>query len=96
MKLSILSDLHREFWQVDIPFYTDYNAVVFSGYIAVPIEKSMDFLIEYSNKRKQPVIAVLGNHDFYRSNYENALKYALKRAKESKYLASSRKLQLYY
>ena len=86
MKISILSDLHREFWQVDIPYYTDSDVVIFAGDIACPIEKSMDFLIEYSNKRKLLVIAVLGNHDFYRSNYEEALNYAAKRTKESKYL----------
>ena len=86
MNISVLSDLHREFWQVDIPYYTDSDVVVFPGDIATPIEKSMDFLIDYSNKRKLPVIAALGNHDFYRSNYDSALDYALERAKESSFL----------
>ncbi len=85
MKITILSDLHREFWKVDIPLY-DCDVVVFAGDIACPIKESMDFLINYSNKIKKPVVAVLGNHDFYRSNYENALEYAHKRATESKYL----------
>ena len=85
MKITILSDLHREFWKINIPFY-DCDAIVFAGDIACPIQESMEFLLDYSKKLKKPVIAVLGNHDFYRSNYEDALDYARKRATESQYL----------
>jgi len=85
MKIAVLSDLHREFWKINIPYY-DCDAVVFAGDIASPIETTMEFLLDYSKKLKKPVIAVLGNHDFYRSNYEEALEYAKNKANESKYL----------
>ena len=85
MKAAILSDLHREFWEVNIPYYSS-DVVIISGDIACPIQKSMDFLVSYANKLQKPVIAVFGNHDFYNSNIDEALKYARERAVESKYL----------
>lgn len=85
MKAAILSDLHREFWEVNIPYYSS-DIVIISGDIACPIQKSMDFLVSYANKLQKPVIAVLGNHDFYKSNIDEALLYAKSRALESRYL----------
>ena len=85
LKAAILSDLHREFWEVSIPYYSA-DVVVISGDISSPIQKSMDFLVSYANKLQKPVIAVFGNHDFYNSNIDEALLYAKGRAAESKYL----------
>lgn len=75
MKIAIISDLHREFWELYIPHY-NCDVVVFAGDISSPIKQTMPFLVNYSKKFKGNVIAVLGNHDFYGSNYEDALKYA--------------------
>ena len=83
LKAAILSDLHREFWEVSIPYYSA-DVVVISGDISSPIQKSMDFLVSYANKLQKPVIAVFGNHDFYNSNIDEALLYAKGRAAESK------------
>jgi len=85
MEAAILSDLHREFWEVNITYYSA-AVVIISGDISCPIRKSMDFLVSYANKLQKPVIAVLGNHDFYNSNIDEALLYAKGRTAESKYL----------
>lgn len=61
MKLQILSDLHTEFAEFDLP-ETDADVVILAGDIGV----GMDGLEWVSRqKRDKPIIYVPGNHEFY-------------------------------
>jgi Icc-related predicted phosphoesterase len=61
MKIHVLSDLHLEFGPAIVPT-TDADVVVIAGDIDVGI-RGLEWL--QANFRRQPVIYVLGNHEFY-------------------------------
>lgn len=62
MRLHVLADLHREFGAIDIPI-TDADVVVLAGDIDVGTKAVAWIRSRFSN---QPVVYVLGNHEFYR------------------------------
>ena len=59
MKLNILSDLHLSCGALDVP-RTDADVVILAGDIARPREA-----IAWARGFPQPVLFVLGNHEFY-------------------------------
>ncbi len=61
MKLQILSDLHLDFGNVEIP-RTDADAIVLAGDICLG---TLGCLWAQRTFPDQPVIFVLGNHDYY-------------------------------
>lgn len=65
MKIQILSDIHLEFQPFNIP-NTDADIVVLAGDIHLR-EKGVAWAIE--NIPNQPVIYILGNHEYYGSAY---------------------------
>jgi len=82
VKLQILSDLHNEFlrnnknlpnhrWDGFIPD-TDAEVIVLAGDIDTGVQGA-DWAIAESERLGKPIIYVLGNHEFYRQEY-NALK----------------------
>ncbi len=62
MKVQILSDIHNEFTELPLP-HTDADVVVLAGDIDL---KCMT--IDWAKQFKQPVIYILGNHEFYKSS----------------------------
>ena len=62
MKLHILSDLHLEFSQLDIPA-VDAQILVLAGDIATG-SKGIDFAKSVSS-RYAHILYVMGNHEFY-------------------------------
>jgi len=62
MKLHILSDLHLEFAEFDLP-KTDADVTIISGDLHVG-ERGLGWALE--NIRNQEVIYVIGNHEYYR------------------------------
>ncbi len=62
MKLHILSDLHLEFAEFDVP-KTDADVVIISGDLHIG-EQGLVWALE--NFRNQEVIYVIGNHEYYR------------------------------
>ena len=81
MKLQILSDLHREGYNFDIPDI-ESDLVVLAG----DIDKGTDgvrWAIDESERLNKPIIYIFGNHEFYNGYYENIIKEALELAKAS-------------
>ncbi len=62
MRLHVLADLHREFGAIEVPT-TDADVVVLAGDIDVGTKGVAWIRSQFSN---QPVVYVLGNHEFYR------------------------------
>jgi len=91
MRIHILADLHLEFGFLDIPA-TDADVVVLAGDVDVGTKG-----LEWIRTRfpGQPVIYVLGNHEFYHQNLTH-LTTALKRATEDSHfhLLESRSVEL--
>jgi predicted phosphodiesterase len=70
MKLNILSDLHLGFGSMDRPL-NDADVVVLAGDVSRPREA-----IGWAVRFDRPVIYVLGNHEFYGSSIDGALREA--------------------
>jgi len=66
MKLQVVSDLHLEFGDIDLP-KTDANVIVLAGDIDVGWSREREYCIMLAEKHEKPVVFVLGNHSFYRS-----------------------------
>jgi predicted phosphohydrolase len=62
MKLHLLSDLHLEFAEFDVP-KTDAEVVIIAGDLHVG-ERGLSWALE--NFNNQEVIYVIGNHEYYR------------------------------
>lgn len=81
MKLQILSDLHREGYNFDIPDIQS-DLIILAG----DIDKGTDgvrWAIDESERLNKPIIYIFGNHEFYNGYYENIIKEALELAKAS-------------
>jgi len=79
MKLAIYSDLHCEF-ETWIPPKETSNAdvVILAGDIHIGVRG----LIWARENFKQPIIYVIGNHEYYRSNYQKLNKQLKEKASE--------------
>jgi predicted phosphodiesterase len=69
MKIQILSDLHIEFENFDFP-QTEADVIVLAGDIHLGVK---GVLWAKNVIQKQPVIYVLGNHEYYRNAYPKLL-----------------------
>lgn len=65
MKIQILSDIHLEFGDFELPM-TDADVLVFAGDLHTGT-KGAQWLLEQNFK--VPVIYVLGNHEYYKQTY---------------------------
>jgi len=59
MKLNIMSDIHNEFAEMEIP-QTDADVVILAGDIDVNAKA-----INWAKKFNKPIVYVAGNHEFY-------------------------------
>jgi predicted phosphodiesterase len=72
MKLLVLSDLHLEFEPICIPD-TDADVIILAGDINLKT-RGIEWAIEaFPNT---PVVAVLGNHEYYGEKYPSLMKKA--------------------
>lgn len=67
MKLRIMSDLHLEFGDIEIPFIGE-DLLILAGDIQVGMSQGPWFLelLKY-----RPILYVLGNHEYYHHNFKN-------------------------
>ena len=79
MKIQFMSDLHNEFsgYKWHIP-ETDCDLIILAGDIGVGLP-TYEWIIRESEHLQKPIVAVMGNHEFYNSEYytliESARKY---------------------
>src|SRR5688572_13365622 len=62
MRIRVLSDLHQEFGEIDVPD-ADCDCVVLAGDVSV---KFRGFRWIAQRFKDKPVIYICGNHEFYR------------------------------
>lgn len=72
MKVRILSDLHLEFGDLDVPGDKD-TVLVLAGDIHVGLRAK--FFLEKIAPTFREVLYVLGNHEFYHQDYNTIVKY---------------------
>jgi len=76
MKIRILSDLHIEFFPFDIPGQPadPETVLVLAGDIGVITDKRpLQFFLQKAAAQFRAVVMVLGNHEYYRSIWPDAL-----------------------
>ena len=71
MKLQVVSDLHLEFSDWKLPD-VDSDIIVCAGDISTG-DSGVVWAIRESERLNKPVIYVMGNHEFYHSEYNNLL-----------------------
>lgn len=76
MKIQLLSDLHLEFFDYT-PQQTDADVVVLAGDVHTK-ERAVDWAEKHF---KQPVLYVLGNHDYWGGNLERSVQKLKEKAK---------------
>jgi Icc-related predicted phosphoesterase len=78
LKINFMSDLHNEFsgykWQIPS---TDCDIIILAGDIGVGL-RTYEWMIRESERLQKPIIAVMGNHEFYNHEYYNLIEEAKK------------------
>ena len=74
MRLLVLSDLHLEFGhQLTVPEGVKYDVVILAGDIDTPGSRAIAWAQQPETFGGRPVVFVPGNHEYYRTEYHDAL-----------------------
>jgi Icc-related predicted phosphoesterase len=74
MRLLVLSDLHLEFGhQLTVPEDIKYDVVILAGDIDAPGSRAIAWAQQPETFGGRPVVFVPGNHEYYRTEYHDAL-----------------------
>jgi hypothetical protein len=74
MKLLVLSDLHLEFSDFEVPADADFDVALLAGDIVSPGSKAADWVRRSSAlRRARAVLHVAGNHEFYDTTLQDEL-----------------------
>jgi len=73
MKILVLSDLHLEFADFEIPKGLEFDVAVLAGDIFNPGDASVRWAMMNKRLRDKPVVLVPGNHEFYRGRMDRIL-----------------------
>ncbi|WP_454905035.1 metallophosphoesterase family protein [Variovorax gossypii] len=80
MKVLVLSDLHLEFAPFEPAPDLEFDLVILAGDIHSPAAAALDWAAD--RFRGKPIVAIAGNHEYFRSEMDQELEKMRSRAKE--------------